>query len=135
MKNNVTVFLIDNNEIDNFVHRKLLQKISDDINVLTFLSATNALEYLKANKILPQVILLNLHLPIYDGFQFLEYYEKLDIEKKNIDIFILSAIISPTDLQLIKQNTNCSGYIEKPLTTAKLSKLIEMKLSELEVLR
>lgn len=127
MENNITVFLIDNNEIDNFIHQKTFEKFSDHIKVLTFSSGIDALEYLRKNKVPPQLILLSMHLPMDGSCKFLEYYEKFDIEKKDTRIYILSALISPTDLDLIEKNTNCSGYIEKPLAVGKLLRLMEKK--------
>ena len=122
-----TVMLIDHNEIDNFIHQRILLFFSDAIQVITFRSSTDALEYLSKNKLLPQLIFLNLHLPMNKGFEFLECYEKLNIEKEKIPIYILTALISPSDLHIIEKSKYCCGFIEKPLTVAKLLEQIGKK--------
>lgn len=130
MKNNLSVFLIDNNEIDNFIHQRKLKNFSEDINVFTFQTATEALKCIQKNNKAPQLILLNLYLPLMNGFEFLEIYEKLDCEKMNTSIYILSTTIRPDDLRVIKKNVNCSGYIEKPFSMNKLFEQMDSKKSE-----
>ena len=120
MKNNITVFLIDNNEIDNFIHHRVLKNFSDSLEVLIFSSGSDALEQLRKNRILPQFIFLNLHLPQNSGLKFLDAFEKMDIEKKQTSIYILSTMLFPCDMENLKNNTNYSGYIQKPLTAEKL---------------
>lgn len=125
---NSTVMLIEDNEIDNFINQRVLQNFSDTFQIASFSSSTDALEYLGKNKIAPQLILLNLHLPMNQSLEFFEYYEKLDIEKKNTSIYILSTLIFPQDLLLIKENKSCLGYIEKPLSMEKLFEQMRKKI-------
>ncbi|OFY82805.1 MAG: hypothetical protein A3F72_01600 [Bacteroidetes bacterium RIFCSPLOWO2_12_FULL_35_15] len=131
MKNSLSVFLIDNNEIDNFIHQRKLKDFSEDINVFTFQNATEALESIQKNNKAPQLILLNLYLTLTNGFEFLEAYEKLDCEKTNTFIYILSTTIRPSDLRLIKKNVNCFGYIEKPFSMNKLFEQMDSKKTEM----
>ena len=115
-----TVFLIDDNEIDNFVHKRVLKNFSNSIEVLIFSSGSDALEHLRKKRISPQFIFLNLHLPVNDGLEFLDIFEKMDIEKKQTSIYILSTMLFPCDMENLLNNSNYSGYIQKPLTAEKL---------------
>lgn len=117
---NPFVFLIDDNEIDNFIHHQVLKKFSDSLEVLIFSSGTDAMDYLRKNSTLPQFIFLNLHLPLNSGLKFLDAFEKMDIEKKQTSIYILSTMLFPCDMENLKINKNYSGYIQKPLTAEKL---------------
>ena len=110
--------LIDSNEIDNFINQKILEN-SGATNVLIFNQAISALQYLQQTTDAPQLILLDIRLPVVDGFEFLDRFSQLEIAKQSIDIFILSAFISPEDKQTAMQKT-CAGFIEKPLTKEKL---------------
>lgn len=115
-----TVFLIDDNEIDNFVHQRVLKNFSDSIEVLIFSSGSDALEHLRKKRVSPQFIFLNLHLPVNNGLKFLDAFEKMDIEKKQTSIYILSTMLFPCDMENLVNNSNYSGYIQKPLTAEKL---------------
>lgn len=112
-----SVLLIDDNEIDNFLHRKILESCGAT-SILTFECTTTALEYLEQTTNIPKLILLDINFPIMDGFEFLDKFRKLEIAKFPIDIFILSGSSIPADIKKAQQQ--CSGFIEKFLTKEKL---------------
>jgi CheY-like chemotaxis protein len=111
------VLLIDNNEIDNFIHRKILERCGAS-NILTFESTITALEYLTLTTDIPQLILLDINFPEMNGFEFLDEFRKLEISQHTLDIFILSVSSNPADIKKAQQK--CSGFIEKLLTKEKL---------------
>ncbi|MES2397724.1 MAG: response regulator [Bacteroidota bacterium] len=111
-----SVLLIDDNEIDCFINRKILESV-DVTDILVFESTITALEYLTQTKKIPELILLDINIPSMDGFKFIDEFRKLKIAQHSTDILILSAFISP-DIERIKEK--CSGFIEKPLTKKKL---------------
>ena len=109
---------IDNNEIDNFINKKICESCGVT-NILTFTSTSTALQYLTHLTEIPQLIFLSIRFPIMDSFEFLDKLDKLKIDSKQLDIFILSASIDPADKQKAKEK-NCRGFIDKPLTAEKL---------------
>jgi CheY-like chemotaxis protein len=68
---------------------------------------------------LPDVILLDLNMPILDGWQFLDEFVKLPI-KKEIAIFIVTSSIDPSDIEMVKKYDIVKSYIMKPITAQKL---------------
>ncbi len=118
------VMIIDDNEIDNLINRKILlnNKFAEEIQV--FESAIVALDYLKTYTQFPQIIFVDVKMPEMDGFQFLSEYELLDENlRKNCKIFMVSSTVDPEDLRLINSNKNVSKLISKPLTNIALTEL------------
>ena len=118
------VMIIDDNEIDNLINRKILQnnKIAEEIQV--FESAIIALDHLKTYTQFPQIIFVDVKMPEMDGFQFLSEYELLDENlRKNCKIFMVSSTVDPEDIRQIKSNKNVSKLISKPLTNIALTEL------------
>lgn len=117
LKDPKLVLLIDNNEIDNFINRKVFEEFAK-ATILEFTSTTAALNYFKQADTVPELILLDIHFPVMDGFEFLREFEKLEIAKDTKGIFILSATLNPSEINYALQK--CAGFIEKPLTREKL---------------
>ena len=119
-----SVVLIDDNEIDNFLHRKIMENCGAK-TILTFESTITAIEYLTKTTEIPQLILLDINFPIMNGFEFLERFRKLKIARFPIHIFMLSATSNPADIKKVKQA--CSGFIEKFLTKEKLFAQLDLQ--------
>ena len=101
--------------------------------MLDFSSGTEALEYLKKNKIVPRYILLGLNVPVGNGFDFLKQYEKLNFDKKDTSIYVLSTFLLPIDLEKLKKDYKYLNYIDKPLTVGKLHEAISLSYLDEEV--
>src|SRR5436190_552597 len=108
------VMLVDDNELDNFINKKLLESEKFADNVLVHQSAQSALDELKnlennSDKF-PNIIFLDIMMPHMDGFGFLEEFGKLnDGLKKNSKIVMLSTSESFKDLN----KANQSRYVYK----------------------
>lgn len=131
MKKIKSVMIIDDNEIDIFINQKTIESLNIAKRVQSFSSAQDALNYLKLmdeensyyQLLAPQLILLDINMPIIDGFKFLDEFNKYTIFKQNpIAIFMLSSSLSPDDINKINNYKNVFGIISKPL---KADKLIE----------
>jgi CheY-like chemotaxis protein len=119
-----TCLLIDDNYIDNFVTRRILESGDFTDQVIVSQSASEAIETLRAGLIRPDVIFLDIRMPMMGGFEFLQEYDKLEIEgKKAIKIFMLSSSLDPTDLKKSTNNKYITQFIHKPLTQKTLDEL------------
>jgi CheY-like chemotaxis protein len=137
MKKIKSIMIIDDNEVDIFINRSILESLNFVERVQTFSSGQSALNYFKLIEdtnsfyrlFVPQVILLDINMPFINGFTFLEEFEKFNIFKQRpIDIFILTSSIDPAELNKAKYNENISGVISKPLSADKVSRELERKL-------
>src|SRR5471030_2286354 len=94
-----TCLLIDDNYIDNFVTRKLLENSKFAQNIIVKQSPAEAIAALNDGSVVPDVIFLDIRMPLMDVFEFLQAYDKLNIDKSKIKIFLLSSSFDPTDIK------------------------------------
>jgi CheY-like chemotaxis protein len=118
-----TCLLIDDNYIDNFVTRKIIEGSNFVESITVVRSATEAITALQNGTIKPDVIFLDVRMPLMGGFEFLEEYEKIDIEKEGIKIFMLSSSLDPLDMRKSTDNKYITQFIHKPLTQKALEEL------------
>ena len=111
-----TCLLVDDNYIDNFVTRKLLENSNFAENIIVSDSPDEAMQSLRDGSILPDIIFLDIRMPSMDGFEFLDHYDKLTIAKENIKIYLLSSSLDPTDIKKSSDNKYITQLIHKPLT-------------------
>jgi len=119
-----TCLLIDDNYIDNFVTRRILEGSNFADHVVVSQSATEAIQLLQSGSVKPDVIFLDIRMPLMGGFEFLQEYEKLDIAgKSNIKIFMLSSSLDPADMKKSVNNKFITQFIHKPLTQKALDEI------------
>lgn len=119
-----TVMLIDDNEIDNLINQKMIEAAALTKNIYTHTGAKSAIEFLRnmekleiADEVLPDVIFLDIDMPLMDGFQFLDEFEKLSSKtKKTCKIIMLTSSINPQDSDRAKKYGNVKLYLNKPLS-------------------
>lgn len=114
------VLLLDEDDIDNIINQKIIESNNFAQRVLVFQTGEKALEYLDSNAgnpdNLPELIFLDINMPIMDGFQFLAEFEKLDDRVKDFcKIIMLSSSISPRDIDRAASNRYVKKYLNKPL--------------------
>lgn len=120
-----TVMLIDDSEIDNFINHKMIEGCNFAERTYIHTSSKSALEFLKnlertgkvPQELIPEIIFLDINMPIMDGFQFIEEFDKLAKEfKSKSKIVMLTTSVNPSDIERSQKNKYIIKYINKPLT-------------------
>ncbi|MEO0898846.1 MAG: response regulator [Bacteroidota bacterium] len=115
-----SVMLVDDNEIDNIINEKIIEANSFAENILVFQTGQEALDYLKdkqdKEQELPEIVFLDINMPIMDGFQFLEDFEQFsEMVLDKCKIIMLSSSISPKDIDRAASSRYVKKYLNKPL--------------------
>lgn len=119
-------YIIDDDSIFVFVLKKLLEKHHNFGEVVAFKDGNQALEILFSgdNVDLPCVVLLDLNMPLLDGWQFLEHLENIELHDQ-LSFFIMSSSIDTRDIEKSKQYSIVKDFISKPINHEKLDRILE----------
>jgi len=122
--------LIDDNMVDRFVHRRLLEHHKIAREIIEFDSGKDALDYLsqvsRGDKQVPDLILLDLMMPEMDGFEFLKHYE-LWVQRSKLRpfLFMVSSTEDDHDLKRSRDNRHIIKLLRKPLIPKLLKEVID----------
>jgi len=116
--------LVDDNEIDIFIHKEVIKQLPTATFVLSFSSAQPALDYLSnTQNEWPQLILLDIEMPVMTGLDFLEIYDTMPTEQRsNCRVVLLSSSLN-NHLQTISKKS-VFDLLEKPLNIEKLNRAL-----------
>ncbi|MTI19947.1 response regulator [Fulvivirga sp. RKSG066] len=116
--------IVDDNEVDIFINKKVLEFSNFCSETICMTSATDALDYLQGDNILPEVIFLDLNMPVVDGFRFLFEYAKFpESIRQQISIVVLTSSDNNRDKEKIAANPDVLQFVSKPLNEFKLKKI------------
>lgn len=126
MKKNI--MLVDDDKIFNFLSEKTITSLGLANEVHFATNGKQALELLedyRAGKIArPDIIFLDLNMPIMNGYQFIEAFANMELpDKHKITIVVLSSSADPNDVARTKQ-MGIRHYFSKPLSKDEIKKLI-----------
>jgi two-component SAPR family response regulator len=124
MKKINLTYIIDDDKIFIFVLKKILEKNKCFDQIQDFMNGEEVIAILSNKKNKPDIILLDINMPIIDGWQFLEQVEKLPW-KNEFKIFILSSSIDASDIEKSKTYSTVIDFISKPVNNEKLNKIID----------
>jgi CheY-like chemotaxis protein len=123
------IILVDDDEISNFLSISLIRKIDPEIEIIPFRNGKEALDYLKnegLSKRKSNLILLDIRMPVMNGFEFLEEIHNSDLKIKDfMRVVILSSSDNPRDLERAK-SFKVLGYINKPLKEESISTYLSL---------
>lgn len=123
------IMLVDDDETTNIINEMLITDMGITEQILQASNGKEGIDLLKRyvleqHNCLPGLILLDINMPVMDGFQFLEAYKQLDFPgKSSIAIVMLTTSMNPGDVVRL-QKAPIKGVINKPLTEEKVQDLL-----------
>lgn len=122
--------VIDDNKLDCFIAEKVILNTGMSEKIRVYTDAREALEFIRNNTDSPGddkiTILVDIQMPLMNGFEFVEAFEKLpEGTKCNYAIYMLTSSINPSDLNRVSNYNSVRQLLNKPLSMIKLSTVME----------
>ena len=128
------ILLVDDDETTNFVNQRTLRRTNVAQEIKIFNDGEQAINYMKAAACspnnnnpekCPDLIFLDIKMPVMDGFEFLDEYKKLGLDKSvPTKILMLSSSASFYDLKRLEQYTEVKQHFSKPLTDQDVKEIV-----------
>lgn len=123
------ILLVDDDEVSNFLTAEIISKSHISAWTHAVRNGEQALRYLRENlengKQAADLIFLDLNMPVMDGFQFLEAFQKMpDRIRLRMKVIILTSSSSQSDMMRANEYP-IVAYINKPLTPEKLKPILD----------
>jgi len=124
-----SIFLIDDDPIFVFLTRMIISSTGTTSEISEFRDGQMAIDFLNNNasspELLPDIIFLDLSMPVMDGWEFLKEYVLLEPGlKKRITLYIVSSSISPHEVERAKTFQVVSDFLIKPLEEERVAEII-----------
>jgi CheY-like chemotaxis protein len=122
--------LIDDNPIDHYIMRTMLYKNEACKQATYTFDGSMIIEFMEENKsdtsVLPDVIFLDLTMPDFSGWDFLEKFEKLkDSLKKPVELYVMTSSVREADKERSIKYHCVNSFISKPLSKEVLNTICQ----------
>ncbi|MFV7235671.1 response regulator [Flavobacterium sp. ZB4R12] len=116
------IWVVDDDAIYQIIVNKIIQRSEMFSAISSFKNGKDAIDILhnslENNELLPDIILLDINMPIMDGWEFMEEMGLIKSKmSKQIIIYIVSSSIAIEDKNKSKTYPDILGYLSKPITT------------------
>lgn len=124
------ICIVDDDDIYKFTITKTIERHKLARKILMFADGEEAMDFMIDNVAnhhnLPDIIFLDINMPIMDGFQFMEEFIKLKPRVgKKVTIYMVTSSVDPVDLERANQISEISDYIIKPINPEQLSAIVD----------
>ena len=128
------VLLVDDDDTTNFLNRRLLEEMQVAKEIMVCMNGKEAIEYLseactgdnQTDSICPDLIFLDIKMPVMDGFSFLDEYHRRSLDAKDhVIIMMLSSSASFYDLERLKNYNRVKKHYSKTLTKHDVNEVLQ----------
>lgn len=122
---NKSVYIIDDDPVYLYMLDRIIKECNFSEHIFSFDNGSPAIEKLSNHNLktadIPDVIFVDLSMPVMNGWEFLEKLKEIGIlEKKRIKIVLISSSINPREIEMIKEYPIVTKYTVKPITKSDL---------------
>lgn len=113
------IAIIDDDDIFQLTTKAKLKKLGLAEDIQVFNDGEQAFEFLRyaEHEELPDVLLLDINMPIVDGWDFIEMFKTFPDERRNkMKVYMLSSSINPIDIERAKEENEILHYLTKPIS-------------------
>mgnify|MGYP003575812204 CR=1 FL=1 len=127
--NKIDLAVIDDDQMYVMALKKLIEKVQLTDRTVYFENGQIALNYfdecINEANLLPKLVLLDLNMPVTNGWQFIKEFRKLKVKiEKPITIYMISNTINEDEIKKAKEIEEISQFICKPVTLSTLTKIL-----------
>ncbi len=126
MKSLNSILIVEDDDVTRFLMMRVIKKVIKDQPILTASNGKEALTVLNqvcATDVCPELILLDINMPLMDGFEFLQAWQSSILANLPLQIVLLTSSVNPQDVARAK-NFLIKEYLQKPLTEDKLRRVM-----------
>lgn len=126
------IVLIDDDDAVNYYHQYVLENMNCTENIMIGRNIEDAVSILmtvqKINDVNPSLVILDVNMPKYNGFEFVtKYYEVFqELKRRNVMIIFLTTSNNPQDIEKANELEVVSDYKQKPMTEEMIKELQDM---------
>jgi CheY-like chemotaxis protein len=127
LDNKINLLVIDDDDINIFIIKKIVEKTGLAINMTSKANGQQAIDFIKESltnpETFPHLMLIDINMPIMNGWEFVEAYQMLNVQH-SVDMYILSSSVYENDIEKTKSYSSVKGFISKPLSIERLKELV-----------
>lgn len=125
-----SILLVDDDKDCNFFHQRLINKMEYAENVYIVNNGREAIEFLKSTvngeHPHPDIIFLDINMPVMNGWEFVEEYQKLsENQKAKVMLIMLTTSLNPDDVEQAKKYKDIKGYKNKYLDKETMEEILK----------
>lgn len=130
MSDKKKIAVIDDDEVFQLIIKKQIEMKNIECDILNFYNGQEAIDFFRkleaegANGNAPDLVMLDVNMPVKDGWGFLEDYANISQDiKKNINLYMVTSSVIQSDIDRAGDNEDIVGFVSKPLTNEKLEEI------------
>jgi CheY-like chemotaxis protein len=132
------IVLIDDDDINNYINQLTLQSFNISDHIVLLKNGREGLQFIQAyfekNLVFPELIFVDINMPVLNGFEFLEAFDKINPSHFKPTFAVLTTSTDPRDIRRLK-DLGIKYFFNKPLNKEKLTGLLKDELFEASVKR
>ena len=128
----MNIFLADDDEDDRIFNAEALAEITTPTDITEFTNGVELMADLHSDSPLPDIIFLDLNMPLMDGFECLSDIREIDAFSK-IPVVIYSTSFHEKDVEKLRE-MGATLYLQKPSSYDQLKKLLKKCLDDIAMM-